>query len=68
MNPGSERNYYENNGIRLRLKTVGWQSATLLGLTAQGTKLSAENRRMLRQTLARIGRDSAQKYGVEKIA
>ncbi len=53
MNPGSERNYYENNGIRLRLKTVGVAVSDALGLTAQGIEIvrrKSENK--LRQTLA----------------
>lgn len=67
MNPGSERNYYENNGIRLRLKTVGVAVSDPLGLTAQGIEIvrrKSENK--LRQTLARI-EEIAKEYGVEKI-
>lgn len=68
MNPGSERNYYENNGIRLQAQKqdMGWQSATP-GLTAQGIEIvrrKSENK--LRQTLARI-EEIAKEYGVEKI-
>ena len=67
MNPGSERNYYENNGIRLRLKNSRGGSQRRLGLTAQGIEIvrrKSENK--LRQTLARI-EEIAKEYGVEKI-
>ena len=46
MNPGSERNYYENNGIRLRLKTVGVAVSDAWVLLRRESKLSAENRRI----------------------
>lgn len=67
MNPGSERNYYENNGLDYGSKTVGVAVSDPLGLTAQGIEIvrrKSENK--LRQTLARI-EEIAKEYGVEKI-